>query len=149
MPVTVGPNGPLFGLAPLVDAIGGEITSDESGESVTLRIVDRDVVIGPGNAIITVGDSIVSLSQPPVGGEGGLQVPVDFLKKTYGDILGYAFEWHPETSAADHRPARRPRDLRCRSTWSTSRGRRRWCSSSRRSPATRSTAGSREPWWWR
>lgn len=98
VPVTVGPNGPLFGLKPLVDAIGGEITSDESGESVSLKIVDREVVIGPGNAIITVGDSIVSLSQPPVGGEGGLQVPVDFLKKTYGDILGYAFEWHPETS---------------------------------------------------
>ena len=56
------------------------------------------MVIGPGNAIITVGDNIVSLSQPPARGEGGLQVPVDFLRKTYGDLLGYAFEWHPETA---------------------------------------------------
>ena len=98
VPVTVGPSGPMFGLTPLVDAIGGELTSDESGESITLRIVDRDVVIGPGNAIITVGDNIVSLSQPPVRGEGGLQVPVDFLRKTYGDVLGYSFEWQPETA---------------------------------------------------
>lgn len=98
VPVTVSPSGPMFGLTPLVDAIGGELTSDESGESVTLRIVDLDVVIGPGNAIITVGDSIVSLSQPPVRGEGGLQVPVDFLRKTYGDVLGYSFEWQPETA---------------------------------------------------
>jgi N-acetylmuramoyl-L-alanine amidase len=98
MPVTINPNGPMFGLTPLVDALGGKVTSDESGESVTLRLGDKDVVLGPGNAIVTVGDNIVSLSQPPTRGEGGLQVPVDFLKKTWGDLLGYAFDWHPETS---------------------------------------------------
>jgi N-acetylmuramoyl-L-alanine amidase len=98
VPVTIGPNGPMFGLTPLVDALGGKVTSDESGESITLRLADKDVVIGPGNAIVTVGDNIVSLSQPPSRGEGGLQVPVDFLKKTFGDLLGFSFEWHPETS---------------------------------------------------
>ncbi len=98
MPVMINPSGPMFGLSPLVEALGGKLTSDESGESITLRIADKDVVIGPGNSIITVGDGIVSLSQPPSRGEGGLQVPVDFLKKTFGDLLGYAFEWHPETS---------------------------------------------------
>jgi N-acetylmuramoyl-L-alanine amidase len=98
VPVSINPNGPLFGLTPLVEALGGKVTSDESGESITLRLADKDVVIGPGNAIITVGDNIVSLSQPPARGEGGLQVPVDFLKKTWGDLLGYAFDWHPETS---------------------------------------------------
>ena len=98
VPVTINPSGPMFGLSPIVEALGGKMTSDESGESITLRIADKDVVIGPGNAIITVGDNIVSLSQPPSRGEGGLQVPVDFLKKTFGDLLGYAFEWHPEIS---------------------------------------------------
>jgi N-acetylmuramoyl-L-alanine amidase len=98
VPVTISPSGPVFGLSPIVEALGGKMTSDESGESITLRIADKDVVIGPGNAIVTVGDNIVSLSQPPSRGEGGLQVPVDFLKKTFGDLLGYAFEWHPETS---------------------------------------------------
>ena len=38
------------------------------------------------------------ISNPPAPGEGGLQVPVDFLRKTYGDLLGYAFEWQPETA---------------------------------------------------
>jgi len=98
VPVTINPNGPMFGLTPLVDTLGGKVTSDESGESITLRLGDKDVVLGPGNAIVTVGDNIVSLSQPPARGEGGLQVPVDFLKKTFGDLLGYAFDWHPETS---------------------------------------------------
>ncbi|HEX9940829.1 MAG TPA: N-acetylmuramoyl-L-alanine amidase [Thermoanaerobaculia bacterium] len=97
VPVTINPSGPMFGLSPLVEALGGKLTSDVSGESVTLRVADTDVVLGPGNAIVTVGDTIVSLSQPPAPGEGGLQVPVDFLRKTYGDLLGYAFEWHPET----------------------------------------------------
>jgi len=98
VPVTINPSGPMFGLVPLVDALGGKLTSDEAGESFTLRVADKDVVLGPGNAIITVGDAIISVSQPPAPGEGGLQVPVDFLRKTYGDLLGYAFEWHPETN---------------------------------------------------
>jgi hypothetical protein len=98
VPVTITPGGPMFGLTPLAAALGGELTTDESGESVNLRIGDKDVVIGPGSSIITVGDAIVSLSQPPAPGEGGLQVPVDFLRKTFGDLLGYAFEWQPETA---------------------------------------------------
>jgi N-acetylmuramoyl-L-alanine amidase len=98
VPVTIGPNGPMFGLSPLVETLGGKLASDEAGESITLHLTDKDVVIGSGNSIITIGDTIVSLSQPPARGEGGLQVPVDFLKKTYGDLLGYAFEWHPESS---------------------------------------------------
>jgi N-acetylmuramoyl-L-alanine amidase len=97
VPVTITPSGPMFGLSPLAEALGGKLTSDTAGESVTLRVAETDVVLGPGNAIVTVGDNIVSLSQPPAPGEGGLQVPVDFLRKTFGDLLGYAFEWHPET----------------------------------------------------
>lgn len=98
VPVTITPSGPMFGLSPLVQALGGELTTDESGESVTLRLADKDVVIGPGSSIITVGDVIVSLSQPPAPGDGGLQVPADFLRKTYGDLLGFAFTWQPETA---------------------------------------------------
>ncbi len=98
VPVSITPNGPMFGLGPIAAALGGQMTTDESGESVTLRLGDRDVVSAPGSAIITVGDVIISLSQPPTEGEGGLLVPVDFLRKTYGDLLGYAFEWQPETA---------------------------------------------------
>src|SRR6185295_17603517 len=83
VPVTINPSGPMFGLSPLVDVLGGTLTSDEESESVTLRLAEKDVVLGRGNAIVTVGDSIVSVSQPPARGDGGLQVPLDFLRKTY------------------------------------------------------------------
>jgi len=97
VPVVLAGNGPTFGLTPLAEALGGTLSTDASGESVSLKIADKEVVIGQGNAIITVGDAIVSLSQPPVQGEGGLQVPLDFLRKTFGDLLGYNFDWRPET----------------------------------------------------
>lgn len=97
VPVTLAGNGPMFGLTPLAEALGGTLATDASGESVSLKVADKEVVIGQGNAIITVGDAIVSLSQPPVQGEGGLQVPLDFLRKTFGDLLGYSFDWRPET----------------------------------------------------
>jgi N-acetylmuramoyl-L-alanine amidase len=98
VPVTVTPNGPLVGLEPLTEILGGELTSDESGESLTLRLAETEVVIGVGSAIVTIGDAIVSLPQPATPGEGGIQVPVELLRKTYGDLLGYSFEWRPETA---------------------------------------------------
>ena len=93
VPVTVAPAGPLFALRPLAESLGGEITPDPSGESVVLKIGDTEVVVGFGSAIVTVGDEIVSLSQPVTR---DLQVPVDFLQKTYGTILDYTFDWRPE-----------------------------------------------------
>lgn len=98
MPVTLGANGPLFGLAPLIEELGGTLTSDESGESVTLRIGDTDVVIGIGSPIVTIGEKIVSLPQPTAPGEGGVQVPIELLQRTYGDLLGFSFDWRPETA---------------------------------------------------
>jgi N-acetylmuramoyl-L-alanine amidase len=94
--VSITPGGPMFALKPLVDGLGGQLTSDDSGESYNLKIEDTEVVSGIGNAIITVGENIVSLSQPPVRGEGGPQVPLDFLRKTYGTVSGFAFDWRPE-----------------------------------------------------
>jgi N-acetylmuramoyl-L-alanine amidase len=98
VPVTINPSGPLVALEPLARRLGGEVSADESGESTTLRIEQTDVVLGLGSAIITVGETLVSLTQPPVRGEGGILVPLDFLRKTWGDLLGYAFEWRPEAS---------------------------------------------------
>jgi len=95
--VTITPGGPLFALAPLARSLGGELVPGETGESFALKIGDKDVVLGVGSAVVTVGDSIVSLTQPPTRGEGSVQVPLDFLQKTYGDLLGYSFEWRPET----------------------------------------------------
>jgi N-acetylmuramoyl-L-alanine amidase len=98
VPVTITPSGPLFGLEALARSLGGEVSQDESGEGLSLRIDQTEVVLGVGSAIITVGEAIVSLSQPPVRGEGGVLVPADFLRKTWGDLQGYAFDWRPEAS---------------------------------------------------
>ncbi|HEX5718525.1 MAG TPA: N-acetylmuramoyl-L-alanine amidase [Thermoanaerobaculia bacterium] len=98
VPVTINPSGPLVALEPLAQRLGGEVIADESGESTTLRIEQTDVVLGLGSAIITVGEKLVSLTQPPVRGDGGILVPLDFLRNTWGDLLGYAFEWRPEAS---------------------------------------------------
>jgi N-acetylmuramoyl-L-alanine amidase len=98
VPVAITPSGPLFGLEALARGLGGEVSQDESGEGLTLTIDQTEVVLGVGSAIITVGEAIVSLSQPPVRGEGGVLVPADFLRKTWGDLQGYAFDWRPEAS---------------------------------------------------
>jgi N-acetylmuramoyl-L-alanine amidase len=98
VPVSITPSGPLFGLEALASSLGGEVTQDESGEGLTLTIDQTDIVLGVGSAIITVGEAIVSLTQPPVRGEGGILVPADFLRKTWGDLQGYAFDWRPEAS---------------------------------------------------
>lgn len=98
IPVNVTPSGPVFGLEPLVRSLGGQLTPDETGESLTLTLDQTTIVIGVGSAVITVGENIESLTQPPVLGDGLIQVPIDFLRKTYGDILGYSFDWRPEIS---------------------------------------------------
>jgi N-acetylmuramoyl-L-alanine amidase len=98
VPVTISPGGPLFALRPLVDSLGGQLGDEDTGESYNLKIEATEVVTGIGNAIITVGEEIVSLSQPPVRGPGGPQVPLDFLRKTYGAVSGYSFDWRPEDS---------------------------------------------------
>lgn len=95
--VTITPGGPMFALKPLADSLGGKLSGDD-GESYNLKLEATEVVTGIGNAIITVGESIVSLSQPPVRGDGGPQVPLDFLRKTYGAVSGYSFDWRPEES---------------------------------------------------
>jgi N-acetylmuramoyl-L-alanine amidase len=96
--VLINPSGPSFALEPLVQALGGRLALDETGESYTLTIAGSDIVIGPGSSVVTVGENIVSLSQPVVRGEGKLQVPLDFLRKTWGDLQGFNFDWHPESS---------------------------------------------------
>jgi N-acetylmuramoyl-L-alanine amidase len=96
VPVSLVGGGPLFGLKALTEALGGELVPGETGESYSLKIGGKEVVVGLGSAVVTVGDTIVSLSQPPTRGEGGLAVPLDFLAKTYGDLLGFSFDWRPE-----------------------------------------------------
>ncbi len=96
VPVIITPAGPTFGLAALANNLGGKLSPEVEGESFNLDLEGKEVVIGVGSSIITVGDNIVSLSQPVARGESTLQVPLDFLQRTFGDLLGYSFEWRPE-----------------------------------------------------
>jgi N-acetylmuramoyl-L-alanine amidase len=98
VPVAITPTGPLFGLLPIASALGTKLAADPTGESLTLEVAGKQVVLAPGNSIVTVGEQIVTLTQTPVDGDGGVQVPIDFLRKTFGDLLGYAFDWQPETA---------------------------------------------------
>ena len=101
----------MFGLSPLVEILGGKLTSDSSGESVTLRIAETDVVLGPGNAIVTVGDSITSLSQPPAH---TIKTPnaEDCVNTTHPDAqskqYGITLDFHgssDETSTSSYPPS--------------------------------------------
>ncbi|HYH44875.1 MAG TPA: N-acetylmuramoyl-L-alanine amidase [Thermoanaerobaculia bacterium] len=96
VPVTLGPGGPMVALAPLAELLGGTLAPGEAGESYTLRVGETEVILGIGSAVVTVGDSIASLSQPPTRGEDGPLVPLDFLNRTFGDLAGYSFDWRPE-----------------------------------------------------
>jgi N-acetylmuramoyl-L-alanine amidase len=98
VPVAITPAGPLFGLEALARSLGSEVTQNDSGEGLSLTIDQTEVVLGVGSSIITVGEAIISLTQPPVRGEGGILVPADFLRKTWGDLQGYSFDWRPEAS---------------------------------------------------
>jgi N-acetylmuramoyl-L-alanine amidase len=96
VPVTLAPGGPMVALAPLVVALGGTLTEGAQGESYTLTLGETEIILGVGSAVITVGDTIASLSSPPILGDLGPQVPLDFLNRTFGDLEGWAFDWRPE-----------------------------------------------------
>jgi N-acetylmuramoyl-L-alanine amidase len=61
-----------------------------------MQLFDEQVVIGVGSHVMTVGQDIVRLSQPPRLGAGGLQVPLDLVTKTLGQALHYDFIWSQE-----------------------------------------------------
>lgn len=95
--VVVGPAGPLVALAPVAEALGGKLGPGEGG-SYLLSIGDTQVVLAAGSPVVTVGSDIVSLSQPVTPGGGGLMVPLDLLRKTFGDLAGWSIDWLPEAS---------------------------------------------------
>lgn len=92
---TVTPDGPLFALEPLVAQLGGELTVGPAGAARQLTIDGHRVLFGPDNAVALVDGEPVRLATPPVAAGSDLQVPLDFLRATYGDLLGYRFAWDP------------------------------------------------------
>ncbi len=94
--LVVGPAGPLVALAPVAEALGGSLGPGEGG-SYLLTIGETQVVLAAGSPVVTVGSDIVSLSQPVTPGAGGVLVPLDLLRKSFGDLAGWSVEWQPET----------------------------------------------------
>ncbi len=95
--VVVGPAGPLVALAPIAEALGARLGPGEGG-SYLLNVGDTQVVLATGSPVVPVGAEIVSLTQPVIPGGGGVMVPLDLLRKTFGDLGGWAIEWQPEAS---------------------------------------------------
>jgi len=85
--------GPLFALAPLAPLLGGELRSGPAGAGWVLRTGDVETVIGAGRSVATVGRSIVQLSHPVVGGSVGPWVPLDLLRKSFGEVLHWDLQW--------------------------------------------------------
>jgi N-acetylmuramoyl-L-alanine amidase len=105
LPLSPGLAGPLFLLQPLVDRLGGELLVGPLQESHRLRLAEAEVLFGATSGTMTVGREVVVLSQPPALTESGLRVPIDLLRKSYGDLLGLQFRW--DSDARVLRVARR------------------------------------------
>jgi len=105
---TVTPDGPLFALEPLVRGLGGELTVGPAGAARQLVLDGRKVLFGPGNPVALVDGEPVRLSMAPVAAGLQIQVPLDFLRATYGEILGFRFTWDPAAGrlAIERRSAR-------------------------------------------
>ena len=88
--------GPLVSLQPLLGPLGGEVEIGPLGESHKLSLNQEVFVFGPGSPVVAQGEQLVDLSQPPMLGPGGLQVPIDLLRETYGNQMGYGFNWSRE-----------------------------------------------------
>lgn len=96
IPLSVTPAGPLFALAPLVEQLGGSLRMGPGGEGYVLAVADKEFLIGPGSRSMISEQEIIPLSQRPWMGDGGLQVPLDLLERTYGEQMGNGFVWDGE-----------------------------------------------------
>jgi N-acetylmuramoyl-L-alanine amidase len=88
-----GTAGPLFALPPLAPLLGGELRQGPGGAGWVLRTGDVETVLGVGSAVATVGRTIVQLPQPVVGGDAGPWVPLELLRKSFGEALHWDLAW--------------------------------------------------------
>lgn len=101
------PGGPLVSLLPVVSRLGGQLEAEPLGAGFRLELGESRAMLAPGSAALTLGEEIVPLTQAPqlLGGE--LLVPVDLLQRTYGDLLGLAFDWPGDGRLLVTRPRQR------------------------------------------
>jgi len=97
-PAAITDGGPLFALPPLVAGLGGDLHVAEGGEGWVLALGDKEVLFGPGSDVAVLDHDVVRLSQVPEETSAGVLVPLDFLRVTFGDLLGYTFVWEGEAA---------------------------------------------------
>jgi N-acetylmuramoyl-L-alanine amidase len=93
VPYSVTSLGPLFSLRPMVERLGGTLEVGPLGDSHSLDLGGTTFLFGPGSAVVTIDEEIVSLSQPPASTLEGLQAPLDLLRRIYADVAGYELLW--------------------------------------------------------
>ncbi len=100
VPVTLFPDGPRFALSPIAAALGIELRVGPLGDSHTLVFEDRQIIVGPGDALmVTVTPEggahreVKRLGQIPIRDAAGLKVPLQLLEAALGDPLTYQFAW--------------------------------------------------------
>ena len=93
LPYTLTLTGDLFALQPLVARLGGTLEVGPLGQSHELDLFGTTVLVGPESGVMTVGDQIVPMSRTPLKELEGLMVPLDFLRRTWGEFAGYSFSW--------------------------------------------------------
>jgi N-acetylmuramoyl-L-alanine amidase len=100
--------GPLFPLETLAPLLGGELRRGPGGVGWDLRVGESEAILAGGSAVATLGTTIVQLSQPVVGGaDTSPFVPLDLLKKTFGEALHWDLAWDATTRRLTATPQQR------------------------------------------
>lgn len=93
-------DGPRFALRPIAQVLGVELRIGPLGDAHTLIFDSRRVIVGPDSpTVVTTSpdgsqrEELIRLSSPPIKTARGLEVPLEFLERTFGDELGFELEW--------------------------------------------------------
>jgi N-acetylmuramoyl-L-alanine amidase len=87
--------GTLVALSPVAGLLGGRLETGALGASYTLTVGDVVFVLAPGSPSLTRGTEILTLSRAPLERDGLLYVPIDFVAKSYGALVGAVASWDP------------------------------------------------------
>ncbi|MDA8017221.1 MAG: N-acetylmuramoyl-L-alanine amidase [Thermoanaerobaculia bacterium] len=98
IPFTIRQDGPRFGLAPLAELLGVELRTGPLGDMHVLVYDDKEIRLGPEHTSYVVATSdgaeeVHHFLRAPVKGIYGLLVPLEALRRAFGDELGYDVSW--------------------------------------------------------